>query len=397
MVLAVGAIGFTVYGIAVYGVTSIVDVLKIYFVSFALSVLIYSLTAILILFIVVMPGKTVPMLKGKKPYKAVLAFHVLLKGIFFAVLLVGCINLVHQMNYLKIELNNLKIWSKAESVYSIGLNYVGESREAEERLQKFYSLAEQQGAFLIDAQNYEMVDEDHHVYDYNAPGEESYYDPYGRTITVNENFLKVNPITINGVPLQIAEKIVHNDKIRNILVPENLRMYEDEISARFLENFYFQKVEVENIYNEKMGKPHNDISIEELSLNIIYIDQGQEYFPYADIEVQNGCRIIDPIVIMETGNIDSSYYTSYLSRCIFFEYEGLNAFDYLLPVIGQSGTMSEIQGVMSVYDNHGQQIYNMQVRRNYLITTLSAIMMLFFISGYLIISCYFQEKNIKFM
>lgn len=393
VVLAVGAIGLTVYGIAVYGMTSIVDVLKIYFVSFVLSSLIYSLTSMLVLFIVVMLGKTVPMLKGKKPYKAVLAFHVLLKGIFLAVLLVGCINLVQQMNYLKIEQDNLKIWSKAEGVYSIGLNYVGESREAEERLQQLYSLVEQQGAFLIDAQNYEMVDEENHLYDYNAPGEESCYDPYGRTVTVNENFLKVNPITINGDPMLIAEKIVHDDKIRNILVPENLRMYEDEISARFLENFYFQKVEVENIYNEKMGEPLNNMSIEELSLNIIYIDQGQEYFPYANIEVQNGCRIIDPIVVVETGNVDSSYYTSYLSRCVFFEYEGINAFEYLLPIIEQSNTMSEIQSVMSVYDNHGQQIYNMQVRRNYLITALSVIMMLFFVSGYLIISSYFQEKK----
>ena len=44
------------------------------------------------------------------------------------ILLVGCINLVQQINYLKIEQDNLKIWNRAEDIYSIALNYVGESR-----------------------------------------------------------------------------------------------------------------------------------------------------------------------------------------------------------------------------------------------------------------------------
>ncbi|MBQ2800145.1 MAG: DUF1430 domain-containing protein [Lachnospiraceae bacterium] len=393
VVLVVGVIGITVCGTVVYGIKCIGIVLKIYAVSYVISSLIYSATAVLILSLEVAFGKTVPMLKGKKPYKVVLTFHILLKEAFLIILLVGCINLVQQINYLKIEQDNLKIWDRAEDIYSIALNYVGESREAEVKLKKLYSLLEQQGGFMIDAQNYELADGENHLYDYNAPGEESYFDPYGRTITVNENYLKVNPITINGDTSLVEEKIVYDDTVRNILVPETLKKYEDEIKMRFLKDFYFQKVEVENIYNEKMEKSLNNMPIDELSVNIIYIDQGQEYFPYADIEMENGCKIIDPIVVLETGNVDYSFYMSYLSRCMFFKYEGINAFDYLLPIMEQSNTMSEIQSVASVYDSHGQEIYNLEIQRNYLITSLSVIMLLFFISSYLIISSYFQEKK----
>lgn len=48
----------------------------------------------------------------------------------------------------------------------------------------------------------------------------------------------------------------------------------------------------------------------------------------------------------------------------FFEYDGINAFDYLMPMIEQTNTLSEVKSVMSVYDNYGQQIYNMQMKRN---------------------------------
>lgn len=78
IVLMAGAIGISTYGTAVYGITGIADVLKIYILSFILSSLIYSLTSIIVLYSTVMLGKMLPMLKGKKPYKVVITFHVLL-------------------------------------------------------------------------------------------------------------------------------------------------------------------------------------------------------------------------------------------------------------------------------------------------------------------------------
>lgn len=237
----------TIYGAFSYGINSIVKVFEIYLASFLISTLIYCIISMLVLIFEIIYGKMTEMLKGKKPYKIILVFHIFLKGIFLMGMIVGCLSLYIQIRYLKIEQGNLDIWKKAESVYSVGLNYVGESRSSEVKLKEFYNLMEQNGGFLIDAQNYELVDGENHLYDINAPGEESYYDPYGRAITVNENYLELNPISINGNMASVVEKINHDDKVRNILVPENLKNYEKEIRTRFLQDFYFQKVEVENM------------------------------------------------------------------------------------------------------------------------------------------------------
>ena len=40
----------------------------------------------------------------------------------------------------------------------------------------------------------------------------------------------------------------------NILVPEKLKEYEKEIYKNYRKHFYFQKVEVDNIYNEELGR-----------------------------------------------------------------------------------------------------------------------------------------------
>lgn len=393
IVLILGITASIIWGAEKYGVSSIIDVFWIYLISFSFSNLFYFIIAAFVLANQVLWSKVIPMLKGKRPYKVIMSVHISLKAIFLVLLILGVVQLFNQMKVLRIERDNLQIWEKAENVYSIGLNYVGESREAEERLAEFYKILEEQGGFLIDAQNYELVDEENHLYDLNAPGEESLYDPYGRTIVVNENYLKGNPILINGKVERVADRIIYKDNTRNILVPEHLKKYEKEIYERFLKDFYFQKVEAENIYNEKLGKPLNNLLIEDLNINIIYVDQGQEYFPYANVEIENGCKIIDPIVVLETGNIDYSYYTSYLSRCMFFRYDGMDVYNSLIPIIKETKVFSEIQNATSVYDSHGQEIYRMEVKRNYLITVFCAIILLFFVSSYLVIAGYFQENK----
>ena len=394
LIFIIGLLGLSFYGMWQYGTSSLLDVFKIYLVSFFLSNLIFIPTLYLILATLKLFGKTVPMLKGEKPYKAILFLHMVLKGIFLFVLLVNCINLAQNLNDLKVELNNLKAWENAKNVYSIRLNYVAESRAADKKLKQLYEKLEQQGAFLIDVENYEMVDEKNHLYDYNAPGEQSYYDPSGRTIIVNVNYLRKNKICTYDNTEPVEDKLVYDDNVRNILVPEKLHIYEDEIKKRFTKDFYFQKVRVENIYNEDLGLPLNTTSINSLSINIIYIKDGLSHFTYNDyVESENGCQIEDPIMVVETGNVDYNYYTSYLSRCVYFKYDGLDAFNYILPAINKTDTLSEINGVLSVYDEHGKMIYNMHVEIDHLITALFVVAVLFLISGYLTVSSYLQEKK----
>lgn len=392
-VLFIGMIISSAYGSYNYGWNCIVTICKGYLLSFLLTIFINSIAAICVLFIQVKLGNIVLLIKGKRPFGVIFGIYIFLKCIFFIILIIGSINLIYQVQYLQVQYENLDIWKKAEAVYSINLNYVGESRDSEMKLKQFYDLINQDGGFLIDAQNYVLVDGEKHLYDYNVPGEESYYDPYGRTIIVNENYLKVNSITCNGSTESILSQIDDRDNVYNILVPFNLKKYESKIQERFLEDFYFKKIEVENIYNKEKGDTLNNTLKSELMVNIIYIDDNQEYFTYSNIEDENGCKIINPIVVLETGNIDYSYYLSYLSRCVYFKYEGMDVFDYLAPRISKADVLSEIQSVTAIYDNHGKQIYNLEVNINCAVIAVAVIMLLFVIIGFVIISAYYQEKK----
>lgn len=392
LVLLVGMIISGAYGSYNYGWDCIATVFKGYLLSFLLTIFINWIAILCVLFLQIKLGNIVPLIKGKRPFGVLFGTYIFLKCVFFITLIIGGINLIYQVQYLQVQYNNLDIWKKAKAVYSINLNYVGESRDSEIKLKQFYDLINQDGGFLIDAQNYVLVDGENHLYDYNAPGEESYYDPYGRTITINENYLKVNSITCNGSTESILSQIDDRDNVCNILVPFNLKKYEPKIQERFLDDFYFKKIEVENIYNKEEGILNN-MPKSELALNIIYIDDNQEYFTYSNIEDDNGCKIINPIVILDTGNVDYSYYLSYLSRCVYFQYEGMDVFDYLAPLIKKADVLSEIQSVTALYDNHGKQIYNLEVSINCAVIAIVVIMGLFAIIGFVIISAYYQEKK----
>ncbi len=393
IVLLIGLLVSAGYGIYQYGEDYIVTICKGYLISFLLTIFINCIVVFCVLFLQIKLRNIVLLIKGKRPFGVIFGSYIFLKYVFFTTLIIGGINLIYQIQYLQIQYDNLDIWKKAKDVYAINLNYIGESRDSEIKLKQFYDLINQGGGFLIDAQNYVMVDEKHHLYDYNAPGEESYYDPYGRTITVNENYLKQNAITCNGSTEFILSQIDNSDDVCNILVPLNLKKYEDKIQERFLEDFYFKKIEVENIYNKEEGGVLNNTSKNELKLNIIYIDENQEYFAYSNIEQNNGCKIINPIVVLETGNVDYSYYLSYLSRCVFFKYQGIDVFDYLTPLIKEADVLSEIQSVTALYDNHGKQIYNLEVRMNCAVITIFVMIGIFVIIGFVIVSAYYQEKK----
>lgn len=68
-------------------------------------------------------------------------------------------------------------------------------------------------------------------------------------------------------------------------------------------------------------------------------------------------------------------------------------FDYLAPLIKKADVLSEIQSITALYDNHGKQIYNLEVSINCAVIAIVVIMGLFAIIGFVIISAYYQEKK----
>ena len=116
------------------------------------------------------------------------------------------------------------------------------------------------------------------------------------------------PFTPEGVAANLAvwyeNKAPLDDLTLNLLVPEQYHDMEQEILAAWREYFYFEKVEAENDYNERAGeKEQLDIAENQLTVNIIYVKDGQRYFTYrSDCASADGSWITDPLVQIYTGN-----------------------------------------------------------------------------------------------
>lgn len=388
--------GLSIFGICLIyqKVDDLSTFLKIYFLMFAF---VYLLVGVIVSASIISISKfenNISMMKGKKPYRIVSLVNWGLRLSFLCALLFGIVDLKENVSVLNDQNETINIWENTKNIYAIALKYVGDSRDSQRRLANFYMDLDNEGALLIDAQNYELVEDNMHVYDYNSPGERSLYEANGKSITVNENYLRKNPVMINGNKESVFEQLIFDENVENVLVPTQLKKYEKQLYKSYLEDFYFQKVEVQNIYENGI----NTSSIDELMLNIIYIDDGYACFPYNDNigEQEKSGLIVDPVIKIYTKNIDISYAQSFLSRCVFFSYDGNDAYSHILPSIQKNGVSSEIQSVDSIYAIKGEAMARLALRRRYLSLVVVIIMGIFFTTSYLLTSSYFEKNQYQF-
>jgi len=169
----------------------------------------------------------------------------------------------------------------------------------------FFTYVEtEHGAFAMDTSNFDMIDGERaweiHEQLYLS-GEFDHFWPSafchsGRTIAVTPNYFLHNTIeTVEGG--NVVDQLVRDATTLNILVPESLKGYEEEIIAAHRWSFWFNKIDVENIYNEFLDHPINETEEEDLTIHIIYVKDNQSYFTFNPrIEAENDFVIIDPIV-----------------------------------------------------------------------------------------------------
>ena len=107
--------------------------------------------------------------------------------------------------------------------------------------------------------------------------------------------------------------IDYDQNTLNILVPEQYKKYEKKIVKNYKENFYFQKVTIDNYFRKNMNKPKNMLKKDKLSIHIIYVKTNQSY--------------LHMIQIQEMGKSDyrsnsSHLYSGVDSSCIASMYAG---------------------------------------------------------------------------
>lgn len=228
---------------------------------------------------------------------------------------------------------NLKTpeWEAAADVYRLYIQTPASqlALDKEEELSNTFEtllseLEQNNDFFIIDSSRYYELD-GKKMYEHNKAGMQEMgtdfdenIDPNGKSITVSVSYFKVNPIeTVNGTPIESCLK--EDENTLNILVPVKYKDREEEIIALYKSFFFFQKISVGNIYNEDAGRPLNSILESDLNVNIIYVNDDQNYFTFNPTVVkENNNLIVDPMVIIYDYNVHSSYAYSYAGTGSFY-------------------------------------------------------------------------------
>lgn len=210
-------------------------------------------------------------------------------------------------------------------------------------------LEEKAGVFVVNAYNFQDLDgEGTPLYTMNGMELPEEIDPNGRCMCVDENYLTLNGIqAADGGPL--AGLLVHDDLTQNLLVPEQFRDREADIIKAYRARFYFEKVTAENNYSEDAGLSGRlALSEDDLTINLIYVKDGQRWPVYREDVVSEGGYITDPIVQVYTGNIHCNYAHSILSQWTYFysgEADPDKAYEALRPYVEQCGAGESLRSV----------------------------------------------------
>lgn len=362
-----------------------------------LSIILICYVSILIKVILGL-AKEYEAINGKKPYGLLLIISFLMKVSFLVLTLILSVQLHDTKVNLDNYQNNLSLWSKTEGLYKSTLLYTGQvDRRTENKqnknLQKVYTeLTKQQKGFVINTSNYEKISKGV-LYNVNTEGKNPLTSPYGKAITISKNYLRYNPI--QSETGKIEDFWIEDDTVLNLLVPVSLKKYEEEIRNNFLEQFHFQKIEVENIYNEEMNKPLNTTPKEDLRINIIYVKNGESYFTFDPSNKGEGDHYIyDPIAIIDNTQFDSSYYRSYISKFFYFYSNENDPMQTVGSITEKYNASSQVQSVKSVYDQYGDIIQKLVKSQYALLVAMIAISIAAITVSLYFTICYFHKNKL---
>ena len=350
---------------------------------------------------------------GKKPFAALTAWQLVLKYAVLAVVLVGAAQVTDSLVSLRQADAANDDWRCVEGVYYVATSEVGQTAaeqtgdyEAQvayqdRAVETYRAMCEEHGLVLAYVTNFAQVRDGLELWQVNT-GPDSYnkspwWSPYGRSITVNENYLAAWPATdVDGN--DVRDSLVRDERTENILVPESLREHEDEIVELFRRDFRLQRVESANFYAEKTGGRMLDETEDDLSVNVIYVPDGLGWFTYrADVAAETGNRIVDPIVVVDEGNLSDSCYYAWMTSSCFYAADPLDPTRALRETAARYGADDMYNTVMSVYDQRAEQVAS--VRRQLATGSLSLGLLCAaaVLCVYLFASCWYVQHRRRVM
>jgi putative ABC transport system permease protein len=310
-------------------------------------------------------------------------------------------SLSNQTVILNESLDSLTLWKNTKNLFNLHEiyspfyhdNLANEDILNNKILRVYKDLSSLDKVFLISTLNFErsttqnLTAQEGVDYNYkiNVKNEEDLYSPYGRNIVVDKNYLKRHVIKAYSEDKNVLDIIDSNDNILNVLVPQKFRNYENLIENSFKEWFYFQKVEVPNIYKKASNQKGIEKNIDDLKINIIYIENNQHIFTYNPNSGDSLNTVEDPIITVYTENIDNSFLAASLGGYLFMESKDEYSALKEISTITQKYNAIELNSISSVYDKKGQEIRDIEdsidrLMLNAIVITLLLIMFMIVIT-----------------
>ncbi|GAF66769.1 hypothetical protein BTS2_3673 [Bacillus sp. TS-2] len=294
-------------------------------------------------------------------------------------------------------------WERTEDIYRMNLKLpngsLANDKIINDQLLHLYNeLVINEEAFLINTENFTDVSyrsDFQYLYEFNYEEGAPPVLPNGRSITIDRNYLKFNPIYTNdGIPIK-EENLNGSDDTLNILIPEKYKDIEEVLKQAYLENFYMYKVKVDNIYNRATNTEINKTEIDSLSINFIYVENNQFYFTYdSDIVDHNKTHFIkDPVAIVLDGEYEASTIAAFMTTNVYFHNDSQGeAFNVIQPLLQKTNTNSYVNEVVSVYQERSEEIRWMKTELLNLIIGLVITLILMVVFLFIYTWSYFQQN-----
>ena len=258
-------------------------------------------------------------------------------------------------------MSNASNWEQTRNLHSLqisgGRHDWEQTNLNNENLTAFYDeLRQTNSAFIIDPSNILFIENDVMPFADMTTAPPLELTPHGNRITATIEYL--NRMGVND---DIISQIDSDTDVLNIIVPENLRNYESQITELYLEEFYFSKIGIANMYNEELNLPQDETTIDDLSVNIIYAPVNSSYFVY-DYRVaeSNGNVIVDPIIWIDTNNVSVSRLATFISNGLLFSSASEYAMSEIQPIVSRHNLDDVIIGTDSLfaeYQQHMNRLY----------------------------------------
>ena len=320
-------------------------------------------------------------LKGKRPYKLLVAISAILKIITIVFLCTSVFAISNNIANTNITLKQTEKFKEISNYRSPEFRLTSGSGEYlsqfERSASEFY---ERIDSILISDRK---ILQSRYSFD-----QSDYIDD--NTIYINDEYLKLNPVVdCYGSTVKIDEYDLKSNETL-ILVPEKYRNNEDEIYTRFFEWYQFSRYVTAN-----------SKEVQNVNIRILFVKDGQTYFAYnTELEQIQYNYICDPFAVIVTKeNMDDSNYADFLLNSeVLFADNSEQTISNIFLIAKETGVLNDLSNlptVISKVDNIMQHSKNKTVV--YFATLFVSVLIVCIISIY-IIKCYtYQNRKLFFV